>query len=346
MVRYISHQVMSAAKKYTIWDFPSRWEDYQLPRFVMIDACKKNDLTTVMKLINETEWTPFELMIMTIYGNERGDQVFSFLLSRLSHQDMTKTFFYYNQDIEHTLLTLYCSLIFYREKLENVQSKMIRLIQAGSQLDQEIGIERKTALSFMVTKEFNLSILKWSIETIGADPRKGHLLHYACNSISKDDHEARIVAEQFYAETLNGPNSPMAEPDEISDCKPYDNLPLYQYLLSLGLDVEECIAETGLTPLLSVCSEGNPDKVRVFLQVGGANVSLYRKTKEGLDVWFWAEQYKYENWDEGYMYPLRDVLVAYKEEQKLYWKDMMEEVMGQPSLLQDVQVCHMLEVVS
>jgi hypothetical protein len=335
------------AMKNSIWDFPSRWEDYQLPRFVMIDACKKNDLTTVMKLIDETEWSPFELMIMTIHGNERGDQVFSFLLSRLSQEDMTKTFLYYDQDVEHTLLTFYCSLIFYREKLENVQSKMIRLIQAGSQLNQEVGDERKTALSFMVTADFNLSVLKWCIQTMGANPRQGHLLHHACNSISKHAHESRVQAEQWYAEMLNGTNTPMAEPEELSDCKPYENTQVYRYLLSLGLDLEECITETGLTPLLSVCSEGNSDKVRAFLQVGGANVSLYRKTKEGLDVWFWAEEYKYRNWDQGYTYPLRDVLLAYKEEQHQYWKEMMEEVMGgQPSLLQEVPVRDMLEVVS
>ena len=31
-------------QKCTIWDFPYRWEDYQLPRFAILDACKKNDL--------------------------------------------------------------------------------------------------------------------------------------------------------------------------------------------------------------------------------------------------------------------------------------------------------------
>jgi len=332
------------SKKHTIWDFPSRWEDYRLPRFVMIDACKKNDLTTVMKLMDETEWTPFELMIMAIYGNERGDQVFSFLLPLLSHEDMTKTFFYYNQDIEHTLLSLFCSLIYYHEKLENIQEKMIRLIQAGSQLDQEIGSQRKTALSFMVKNDFNRSVVSWCIETLGANPRKGYLLHYACNFISKDQHETRIIAEQYYLETLNGANTPMAEPDEIYKCKPFENHKMYWYLLCLGLDLEECIIETGLTPLLSVCSEGNSYKVRDFLQASGGNLSLYQKTKEGLDVWFWAEQYKFENWDQGYTYPLRDLLLDYKAEQKRIWKYIFEEVMRQPSLLQDVPVCDMLEL--
>lgn len=333
-------------QKPTIWDFPARWEDYKLPRFVILDACKKNDLVTVMKHIDETEWTPFELMIATLYGNERKDDVFSFLLTRLTPEDMTRTFRYFNDGPEHTLLSYFCSLVFYRETLENIQSKIIRLVQAGSQFDQEIGAERKTALSFLVTTDFNRAILKWCIETLGVNHHKGHLLHYACNFVSKVENEARQGATQWYSETMNGANTPMAEPDEISLCKPHENHSVYRYLLSLGLDLEECIEETGLTPLLAVCSEGNVDKIRAFLQVGGVSVSLNRKTKEGLDVWFWAEQYKYDNWGGGYTYPVRDLLLTHKAEQTIYWEQMMEEATSQLSLLQKIPVRDMLQTVT
>jgi hypothetical protein len=220
------------------------------------------------------------------------------------------------------------------------------LVQAGSRFDQEIGLERKTALSFMVTTDFNRATVKWCIETLGVDIRKGRLLHYSCNFISKKAHEARLEAGQIYSDMLNGFDTPMAEPDEISSSKPYENINMYRYLLSLGLDLEECIEETGLTPLLAVCSEGNEEKVQAFLQVGGVTVSLSRYNKEGLDVWFWAEQYKYDNWGGGYTYPVRDVLLTHKAEQTIYWQQMMEEATSKLSLLQEVPVLDMLQAVT
>jgi hypothetical protein len=297
-----------------------------------------------MKYIDETEWTPFQLMIATINGgNESGDKVFSFLLPRLTKEDMTRTFRVYNDGIEHTFLTYYCAWIFYRCELKHVQSKITRLVEAGSQIDQEVE-GGKTALSFLVTTDYNRDLVKWCIETLGANPHKGHLLHYACNFVSRDQHEDRVGAHQWYDEYLTGANTPMAQPDEITRCRPHDNIRMYRYLLTIGLDLEECIQQTGLTPLLAVCSEGNSVKVTAFLQVGGANISLYRKTKEDINVWFWAEFHNYQNWGGGYSYPVRDVLVAYKAEQDRYWKDLMEDV--SQTMLQEIQVRDVLQMVS
>lgn len=330
-------------RQYSIWDFPTRWEDYQLDRFLILEACKKNNIEIFMRLFHKTEWTPFQLMISTIYGNERGSDIFSFLLTRLSPKDMKTTFRVYDNGIEHTLLSYYCSRISFRERLELVQAKFTSLLEAGSEFDQEIN-GNKTALSFLVESDFNFYILKWCIEALGANPHKGYLLHFACNSISKEENEKRVAAQIAYSAILNNNNTPMAEPEEITTSSPHENIRLYRYLLSLGLDLEECMEETGLTPLLAVCSEGNTDKVNSLLQFGGANISLYRKTKDNLDVWYWAEFYKFKNWgDDGYTYPLRDLLLTHKAAQTIYWEEIMEE-MGD-SILQNVQVHDILSSV-
>jgi hypothetical protein len=268
----------------------------------------------------------FDFVVFAIQENVT--DLFDFMLYRLSPNETTKTFTY--EGVEHTLLSFCCSRPFYYTlNPEIIYKQITSLVKAGCQFDQEIGIERKTALSFMVTKDQTLSVVKWCIETMGANPRKGYLLHYACNFISREEREERVLSGTWSYEMV------------------HRNLDMYKYLLSLGLELEECMEKTGLTPLLAVCSEGNTQKVYLFLQVGGENVSLYRKTKEGVDVWFWAEQYKYKHQHvkSFYVYPIRDVLLAHKEKYILFWKEMMEEVMNQ-SLLQDVPLCDILQTIS
>jgi len=333
----------------SIWDFPSRWEDYSLPRFAILSACKDNDIATVQRLIGETKWTPFELMIKTIYGNSSGSDVFDFLLPRLSSDEMTNTFLVPNgYGEEHTFLSLYCSNIFYREKIETVQEKIAALIQAGSQLDQEIG-DGKTVLSYLVKSDCNIAVLKMCIERFGANPHKGHLLLNSCNSVNRQKRDERVEANLWYSRMLDYGGTPMAAPDEVESLNPFENIRVYRYLLQLGLDLEDCEIETGLTPLLAVCSEGNIQKVQALLQCGGPRLSFYRKTNEGLDVWFWAEEYKFKRWGlldpVEYDYPLRDVLSTFEAEQSLYWEDVMAEASLEESLLQDVPVRDMLHAV-
>lgn len=77
------------------------------------------------------------------------------------------------------------------------------------------------------------------------------------------------------------------------------------------------------TPLLSVCSEGEHEKIQNLLQSGGLGLSLYSKTKDGLDVWFWAEYYKF-GWPNSYA--MRDILQQFETEQKRYWTELTTKV--------------------
>jgi hypothetical protein len=265
-------------------------------------------------ILHNVKWSPFSIVIIAI--EEYSDVLFTFMLSRLSPNDMTRTFSY--DGVEHTLLSFCCSRTFYNTLYpKKILDRISSLVQAGCQFDQEIGNEGKTALSFMVPTDETLFVVKWCIEELGVTHRKGHLLHYACNFISRDEHEARVLSGEWSYRMV------------------HRNFDMYQYLLSLDLDVDECMEFTGLTPLLAACSEGNPQKVHALLQVGGINISLYRKTNEGLDVWFWADHYKYSN-----------IIEIHKEEQKRYWQQMMEETSSQLSLLQDVPVRDILQAVT
>lgn len=275
--------------------------------------------------MNETEFynylnkqCPFDVVRFAIQ-EDQSDIVFKLMVSRLYPLDTIRTFRY--NGVEHTLLSFCCSRPFHK----SIYYRIKTLVQAGCNFDQEIGFERKTALSFMVSKNQTLSLVQWCIETMGANHRKGYLLHYACNFITRDTHEERVLSGEWSYEMVH------RNPD------------MYQYLLSLGLNVEECMDKTGLTPLLAACSEGNAQKVYALLQAGGINISLNRKTKEGLDVWFWANHYKNNN---GTEYPMKQVLLAHKEEQSRYWKEMMKEATSQMSLLQDIPVRDVLQAVA
>lgn len=309
---------MTELYKSTIFDDPSTESER-----LVISAIKMDNVSKVMLYLHKTNWTPFDVLLLSIFlaihEDHQSTVVFKIMLSHLSHLDTTRTFSY--NDVEHTLLSFCCSRPFYK----SISYRITCLVQSGCNFDQEIGFERKTALSFMVPMSQKLSLVQWCIETMGANPRKGYLLHYACNFITRDTHEERVLSGEW------------------SYFNVHRNLDMYQYLLSLGLNVEECMDTTGLTPLLAACSEGNAQKVYSLLQAGGINISLNRKTKEGLDVWFWANHYKNNN---GTEYPMKQVLLAHKAEQSRYWKEMMKEATSQMSLLQEIPVRDVLLAVA
>jgi hypothetical protein len=274
--------------------------------------------TEFYNYLNKTKQSPFDIVRFAIQ-QDQSDIVFKLMVSRLSPLDTRRTFRY--NGVEHTLLSFCCSRPFYK----SITYRITTLVEAGCDFDQEIGFERKTALSFMVPNNQTLSLVKWCIETMGANHRKGYLLHYACNFITRKIHEERVLSGEWSYEMVH------RNPD------------MYQYLLSLGLNVEECMDTTGLTPLLAACSEGNAQKVYALVQAGGIHISLNRKTTEGLDVWFWANHYKNNN---GTEYPMKQVLLAHKAEQSRYWKEMMEEATSQVSLLQEIPVRDVLHAVA
>jgi hypothetical protein len=127
----------------------------------------------------------------------------------------------------------------------------------------------------------------------------------------------------------------LSEPIRLLQYRPLQNNLILDYLISLGLDVDDTL-ENGRTPLLSACSEGNVKKVRALLEVGA---SIYSKmVDDGMDVWFCAEQhYTYTmSFPQVKEYPMRELLQQYEAKQKKYWTEMLDEVMDGSFIVQEV----------
>lgn len=345
-----------------IWDDASTYEESKTPHFAILTACKHNDFETVKKLIGKTpEWTPFELMILVIFGISYKDpSTFYFMLSMLTKDDATRTFMYGPE--EHTLLTLTCKMI--SGKSLYVQDILLRLLQLGCLWDQTVK-GGKTALSFMVTSDSALHDIKWCIRQ-GATVCKGHLLVYASNAITKQQQEECIAAQVQYND-LESRGIITLEPIEVVRCNGYDNYNVFTYLLDIGVPVDDVVPESGMTPLLAACCENDLYKVEKLLKKG---VSLYRNTLEGLDAWFWAEQHYYQYFTDLYgimykmykmykiydveksdnnvtgtrIYPLRTLLLRYESYHTHYWKDMMKAVCTMP-MLQEIPSADLLQTV-
>jgi ankyrin repeat protein len=117
-------------------------------------------------------------------------------------------------------------------------------------------VNGKTALSYLV-KTDHVLIVKGMIEQ-GADPTRGNLLLESCNIMcALDEYDLDEIQERI---------------DELGaeDCIPdeyirgFQNKNMYKFLLDLGLDVND--TQEDMTPLESVCLEGNLDKIELLLR--------------------------------------------------------------------------------
>lgn len=308
--------------------------------------CRNNFHQNVKEKISKTKWTPFDLMIVTMYYlSYKKLDTFYFLLSMLQKEDASRTFRLKNGE-EHTLLTVYCARGAYSDlSFHNVFSSLLRL---GCQWNQEVA-GGKTALSFLVKSNTQLKRIQWCISE-GANLQKGHLLVYASEGMSKEQYE-NVLAIHIY------PN----RPDEQLGC--WDNEKIFTYLVLNGAPVDDVEALTGMTPLIAACCEDNLNKVRLLVQHGA---SLYRKNKEGMDAWSWAELHRYKRYhnsgvmhkiyeledtkvDDGSTveYPLRDLLRLFEADQKRYWEKVVTEVMTDgKSMLQEVPMSDVLQMVA
>jgi hypothetical protein len=215
----------------------------------------------------------------------------------------------------------------------------------------------------MVISDKALYDIKWCIRQ-GANFQKGNLLVYASNAITKRQQEECIIAQVQYND-LQSRGIIILEPNEVVRCNGYDNYNVFTYLVDIGVPVDYVVPLTGMTPLLAACCENDLYKVEKLLKKG---VSLYRKTSEGLDVWFWAEQHYYQYFTDYYgrmykmykiyiiydveqsddnvngtrIYPLRNLLLRYESYYTQYWKDMMKAVCTMP-MLQEIPIADLLQ---
>ena len=115
--------------------------------------------------------------------------------------------------------------------------------------------------------------------------------------------------------------------------------------------MEDCI-DSGMTPFLAACSEGTLYKVQRLLEKG---VSIYKKTKEGVDAWFWADIHNllepwsihnlWEPWsDDGSAIFLRNTLQQHEQIQRQFWISVLE--VTKDSMLQDVPFQELVQVLT
>lgn len=152
---YLSHYYTMTTATVTTWD---KWLlDDHTPSALVLTAIRTNDMQTVRRLFDKTEWkqNPFELMIYLIY-RQQNLSIWNFIISLLTRDDMTKTFIEPVYNRTHTLLTYFCSILHFMDTL--LEEKLLSLIDAGCKWDQVV--QERTALSYLVHSDHNLTIVK------------------------------------------------------------------------------------------------------------------------------------------------------------------------------------------
>lgn len=295
----------------TIWVIGSR-----LHHYTFVDVMRSSTIEEAKQVISNSGYTTFELVVYLIstYIAKRDVPLWEYMVRLLSKDDATKTFLVPSCGEEHTLLTYLCKEI---NRHEKIKQKIWPLLALGCQWDQVVQKD-KTALSWLVTSDSHLEIVKWSVMH-KANPHKGHVLIYASNRISKEE---QAIKMEFSGSEIG---------------KPFQNHGVFDYLIHLGVDVHD-VLDDGTTPLLAACCEGNVHKVSTLLARGAY---LYSKTNEGLDVWFWAEQFRGVQGSS-----LRDVLFHYESKQTQFWTEMVQQVMGESSLVKEIPFREILSVLT
>jgi hypothetical protein len=295
----------------TIWVIGSR-----LHHYTFVDVMRSSTIEEAKQVISNSGYTTFELVVYLIstYIAKRDVPLWEYMVRLLSKDDATKTFLVPSCKEEHTLLTYLCKEI---NRHEKIKQKIWPLLALGCQWDQVVQTN-KTALSWLVTSDSHLEIIKWGVMH-KANVHKGHVLIYASNRISKEE---QAIKMEFSGSEIG---------------KPFQNNAVFDYLIHLGVDVHD-VLDDGTTPLLAACCEGNVHKVSNLLSRGAY---LYSKTNEELDVWFWAEQFRGVQGSR-----LREVLFQYESKQTKYWTEMVHEVMDESSILKDVPIHEVLMVLS
>ena len=109
----------------------------------------------------------------------------------------------------------------------------------------------------------------------------------------------------------------------------------YVYLsIIIGLNVEDRL-ENGMTPFIAACESYDFLKITQLLEKG---VSIYRKTKDGIDAWYYVTC-------NGYKYPnrLRELLQEHETRQKQFWTMLFEEIVHESSV-KDIPIQEIIQV--
>lgn len=309
--------------------------DWNTDKNNIILACLHHRPEQLERLLPTTEWTPFELMITVISSNRHNENVaiWNRILSLLTPEDTVKTIIDPDSLHQYTLLSLLCYNATLHKPKKNetntIYQKIESLLSLGCKWDSQ---ENHSPLLWFIWSNECLELLKWCIEK-GANPHHGHLLCYSSNYKNKQMQLEKTKAEEFSKE-----NPELPDPIILQLYKPLKNNLILDYLISIGLDVDDTL-ENGRTPLLSACSEGTIDKVQALVEAGA---SIYCKTNDDTDVWFWAEQHYTMSLSNKH-YPIQKLLLEYEKKQK-FWKNVLEEIINESTMLQKVSYPNLIQV--
>ena len=322
----------------TVFDFfrDKKWgtSDWTTDKNLIIYACLHNHPAKFEQLLPTTVWTPFELMIAVISSDNHNQYllIWNMILSLLTPEDTIKTIIDPVTNSEHTLLSFLCYNARQHQPKKydtiTIYQKFESLLDVGCKWNTPVANNYSPLMWFLWSNEC-LDLLKWCIEH-GANPHEGHLLCYSSSYINKE-----IQLQKTEARQMSEKYPELSEPIRLLRYRPLQNNLILDYLISLGLDVDDTL-DNGRTPLLSACSEGNVKKVRALLEAGS---SIYSKmVDDGMDVWFCAEQhYTYTmSFPQVKEYPMRELLQQYEVKQKKYWTEMLVEVMDGSFMVQEV----------
>lgn len=234
----------------SLWDIMLQWHEIPMnePLLAAITGYHPNTVHTLLTT-SSLKWSPFELMIITIYAEHCDFSIWDMILPLLSKDDMKATFQipWCNQ----SLTLLHFLLVISSNKYASYTLQHIeRLLHHGSDINQIV--EGRTMLSYVVSSDYEslfisrIHFVMWCIEH-GANPHIGHLLIYSCDY-------------QYHLDMIGKHKHATSRREKDPTC----DVALYDYLLSLGCNRHDQL-ENGFRAIEAVFCEGNNEKVSLFL---------------------------------------------------------------------------------
>lgn len=299
--------------------YPFLWNTYSKKRIRLCQLCFDNNDKEVQKILQNTmDYNAIELMILVLHGDHLDLRTFNIIASLLTIDNVNTVSYVFNNE-EHTLLT-YC-LKQYNHN-DRMKLRVKTLLDCGADWNQIVG--GVTALSYIVSTH-HIDFLQWCI-SMGADITKGNLLVHASCWLTEENY-TKLYHKFIEDNTHYDPEYQLTR----FYTPVYTNDTIFEFLVNMGLDVNEPLQENGMTPLLAACCEGNLVKVETLLLAGA---SITAQSTDGMTVWSWSKRHMVPNQDGQSQYLLYDLLFSYWKKEKQFYIEMISEcIMDKDSIL-------------
>ena len=309
---------MSATPSLRAYEYASYGQEHTPPFFDIVFACMRNNLELVKELIEDTHFSPVELIecIMykwiTVRWSPSALDTFEFLLSRITPEEINEPFVG-RDGVTHTLVTWFCYTVIttspYVQATCHFKEKLAALCKHGADLRQLVN--GKTGASYLV-RQHDVSILKTYMD-LGGSYTEGYLL---VNSINVLTEETLQELEQWYRDSSD--EMPFIDvPRPV--WTPWTNIQMFVHLCLSGVNPNEIEPDSGMNTLIATCSEGCWDRLNVLIGCfpGLFHLDIDAKTREGKTAMDWALRTDIPN------FVLR--LEFYMQTKKIELKEVMYE---------------------